>query len=173
MFATQVRGLKLSEILWPIYSYLWDFSATVELRLLSVRCCRLLYSRLVSNVKHYILHEQIFQFHAWKFWSFAANRTRVLSFLSPMFFHCASWPRHLSHLSVVTLNLPLQSQVWLVFARESSGWGTISVVLCCSNSEILLGLPSHHPVLTQSTIHHYVTLTIALLHPKVGITCHI
>ena len=79
--------------LGPIYSDLWDPFATVELCLLSVRCPRLLYFHLVSNVEHYILREPIFPFHARKFRSFVGSRTRVLSFRSLMFFHCASWPQ--------------------------------------------------------------------------------
>ena len=83
----------------PIYSDLWDPFATEELRLLSVRCCRLLIPILFSNVKHYILCEWIFPFHARKFRSFVGSRTRVLSFCSPMFFHCASRPRRSAALS--------------------------------------------------------------------------
>ena len=78
--------------LGPIYSDLWDPFATVELRLLSVRCLRLLYSCLVSNVEHYIFCGRIVPFHARKFWAYVESRSGVLSFRSPMFFHCISWP---------------------------------------------------------------------------------
>ena len=94
MFDTPVRGLELSEI-WGLFTQiLWDPFPTVELRLLSYRCRRLHISRLVLNIEHYISRGQIFPFQAQKFWSFVGSRTRVLSFRSPMLFHCASRPRH-------------------------------------------------------------------------------
>ena len=48
------EGARTVRDLGPIYSDLWDPFATVELHLLSVRCCGLLLSCLVSNVEHYI-----------------------------------------------------------------------------------------------------------------------
>ena len=48
---------------------------------------------LFSNVEHYILSKRIFLFHAQKLWAFVGSRTRVLSYCSPIFFHCASQPR--------------------------------------------------------------------------------
>ena len=83
------EGARTVRDLGPIYS---DSFATVELRPLSIRCRRLLISRRVSNAKHYILRERIFLFHARKFQSFIGSRTRILSFRSLMFFHCASRP---------------------------------------------------------------------------------
>ena len=97
--------------LGPIYSDLWDPFATVELRLLSVRCSRLHISRLVSNVEHYILREGIFPFNAQKFPSLVGSRTRVLSLSSPMFFHCASRPR----LFVLFFYFIFSSLIFLIF----------------------------------------------------------
>ena len=94
-------GAQAVRDLGPIYSDWWDpfaqwncvFSPLdVAVFLFPVRCGRLLISRLVSNVEHYILRERIFLFQAQKFWSFVGSRTRVLSFRSAMFFHCTSRP---------------------------------------------------------------------------------
>ena len=90
MLATPMRGLELSEI-WGI------FIQICEILLHQWNCvfspldvALFLFSRLFSNVEHFILREQIFLFHARKFRSFIGSRTRVLSFRSPVFFHCAS-----------------------------------------------------------------------------------
>ena len=87
------EGARTVRYLGPIYLDLWDHFATVELHLLSIICRCLLISHLVLNVEHYILCEQVFPFHPQKFRSFIGSRTRVLSFRSSMFFHCASRPR--------------------------------------------------------------------------------
>ena len=72
------EGAQTVRDLGPNYSDLWDTFTTVGLHLLSVRCRHLLSSHLVWNVKHYILPEPIFPFHAPKFRSFVGSRTRVL-----------------------------------------------------------------------------------------------
>ena len=90
------EGARTVRDLGPIYSDSWDPFATVELRLLSIRCRRLLIPILFSNVEHYILHEQIFfNFTLKKFGSVVGSRTRVLSFRSPNLMICPRviiWP---------------------------------------------------------------------------------
>ena len=79
-----------------IMAYLFRFVRSFrnsELRLLTVRCPRLLISCLVSNVQNYILCEQFFCFMLEN--SDPSSGLPLGSFRSLMFFHCASQPRPL------------------------------------------------------------------------------
>ena len=93
------EGAQTVRDLGPIYSDLRDPFAAVELRLLSVKCrCLFIpvpsYSRILIRTASIIFNvSKFFAFHAQKFCSFVRSRTRVFSFRSPMFFHCASWPQ--------------------------------------------------------------------------------
>ena len=98
MFATPVRGLELSEI-WGLFIQIreillqqWNcvFSPLDVAVFLFPSCFR------TSSIILYV--SEFFPFHAQKFRSFIGSRTRVLSFRSPMFFHCASRPRQIIHL---------------------------------------------------------------------------
>ena len=97
------EGARTVRDLRPIYSNLWDPFATVRLRLLSL--IFLICFRTSSII--FFVSKFFFPFQARKFRFFVGSRTRVLSFRSPIFFHCASWPRHV-------LNF------WLSFQRTSS-----------------------------------------------------
>jgi hypothetical protein len=75
-------------------------------------------SRLISNVEHIFYCE--FR-HALKLRAFVGSRTRVLSFRSPKFFHCASRPRRQNKLSnVIFLSEGCINYNWHLDNRHST-----------------------------------------------------
>ena len=103
MFAAPMRGLELSEI-WDLFiqiceilSQQWNciFSPLDVVVFLFPSCFQ------TSSIIFYV--SEFFLFHARKFWSFVGSRTRVVSFRSPLFFHCASQPWYISNYIVINL----------------------------------------------------------------------